>query len=71
MLKPVSRRELIHRFKNLGFEGPFAGSKHSFMKKGELKVRIPNPHGSDISVPLLKEVLKQAGITPDNWDRAA
>lgn len=70
MLKPVSRRDLIHRFRKLGFEGPIAGAKHSFMKKDELKVRIPNPHGSDISAGLLKEVLRQAEISAEQWNRA-
>lgn len=71
MPKPVPRRELIRRFRKLGFEGPIAGAKHSFMKKGDLKVRIPNPHGSDIGNPLLNEVLKQAGISAEAWEKAA
>ena len=40
------------------------------MVSGELKVRIPNPHGSgDISDPLLKEILRQAGISEEKWDQ--
>ncbi len=31
------------------------------MQRGQLKVRIPNPHQSDISVGLLKRILKEAG----------
>ena len=27
---PLSRRDLIHYLKMLGFQGPFAGSRHSF-----------------------------------------
>jgi YcfA-like protein. len=53
----------------LGFEGPLSGGKHRFMKKGTLKVSIPSPHGSDaIGVPLLKEILKQAEISYDDWN---
>jgi len=34
------------------------------MRNGALKVRIPNDHhGADIGVPLLKQVLKQAGVS--------
>lgn len=48
MLRSISRRELIARFHALGFEGPFAGGKHQFMKKGQLKLRIPNPHRNEL-----------------------
>ncbi len=64
---PVSRRELVRRLRALGFEGPFAGAKHQFMVRGDRTVRIPNPHGADIGVPLLREVLRQAGIEPSDW----
>lgn len=59
---------MIQRFKNLGWEGPIDGPDHPFMKKGKLKVKIPNPHGSsDIHVSLLKKILKQAGITEGQY----
>jgi len=38
------------------------------MKKDKLKLRIPNPHGGDISIQLLKLILKQAGIEEKQWD---
>jgi hypothetical protein len=38
----TKRRRLIQRFKNLGWEGPIEGPDHPFMKKGKLKVKIPN-----------------------------
>jgi len=67
----ISRKELISKFSNLGFEGPFSGGKHMFMKKGELKIRIPNPHKSkEIHVSLVKEILRQASITKEEWDNA-
>ena len=31
MLSSISRRELIRKFKAIGFEGPFSGGKHQFM----------------------------------------
>ena len=39
------------------------------MMKGSRKVRIPNPHGQDIGGGLLREILKQAGILEDDWDK--
>lgn len=68
MLRSISRRDLIAKFHLLGFEGPFVGGKHQFMKKGILKVRIPNPHRSDIDATLLKRMLRQAGISEDEWN---
>ena len=54
MLRKVSRKELIRKFKAHGYVGPFSGGKHQFMVKGQHKIRIPNPHsGKDISVGLL------------------
>jgi len=66
-MRPINRRELIRRLRSFGFEGPFSGGRHSFMRKGQLKLRVPNPHEGDISIPLLKEILRQAGITEENW----
>jgi len=44
MLKPLSRKELIRKFKVLGYSGPFSGGRHQFMIKGSHKIHIPNPH---------------------------
>ena len=37
------------------------------MQEGTKKVRIPNPHKGDIGVDLLANVLRQAGISRDEW----
>lgn len=48
---PVSRGELIARLRVLGFDGSCSGGRHSFMRKGLLKIRAPNPHhGGEVSV---------------------
>jgi len=66
----LSRRELIRKFKSLGYEGPLSGGKHQFMIKGNQKIRIPNPHVGDIDISLLTEILRQAGISFQVWDKA-
>ncbi len=38
------------------------------MVKGNLKVRVPNPHRGDISPHLVAEILRQAGIESKEWD---
>jgi predicted RNA binding protein YcfA (HicA-like mRNA interferase family) len=68
MLKPLSRKELIRRFRVLGFSGPLSGGRHQFMIKGSPKIRIPDPHHGDIDVSLLKEIIRQAGISSTEWE---
>jgi len=41
------------------------------MRKGALTLPIPNEHkGDDIPRGLLREILKQAGISEEEWRRA-
>ena len=67
--KPIRRRELIAALRTLGFSGPYSGGKHDFMQKQDLILTIPNPHHGDISIGLLKIILRQAGISRDDWER--
>jgi len=69
MVEAVSRKELIRKFRVLGFTGPFSGGKHQFMSRGRQKIRIPNPHVGDIGASLLKEILRQASISSEDWDK--
>jgi len=57
-LKSISHKELVRKLRKLGFDGPYSGGKHLFMIKGNLTLTIPNPHRKDISVELLKRILK-------------
>jgi predicted RNA binding protein YcfA (HicA-like mRNA interferase family) len=68
---PISRKDLIKKFRSLKFSGPYSGGRHQFMVKGKLKVRVPNPHKSgDISDSLLSEILRQADISKNEWNKA-
>jgi predicted RNA binding protein YcfA (HicA-like mRNA interferase family) len=64
---PIKRKDLIRHLRQAGFEGPYVGGKHQFMRKGTVTVRIPNPHSADIGVELLSRILRQAGIHRDEW----
>jgi len=70
MISNISRRELIRKFRVLGYSGPFSGGKHQFMVKGRQKIRIPNPHQGETGVSLLKEILRQAAIGNEEWNNA-
>lgn len=66
---PIARRDLIACLRDAGFEGPIPGTRHAIMVRGDLTVRVPNPHRSDIGRELLARILRQAGITRDEWER--
>jgi len=66
-LAPVSWRELVHRLRLLGFEGPFQGGEHPYMLRADTVVTVPNPHRGDISVDLLQRILRRAGISRAEW----
>jgi predicted RNA binding protein YcfA (HicA-like mRNA interferase family) len=67
---PVRRAELVRVLRVLGFEGPYSGGKHQFMIRGQVTLRIPNPHQKDIGRDLLARILRQAGIDRETWDKA-
>ncbi|MDP2951066.1 MAG: type II toxin-antitoxin system HicA family toxin [bacterium] len=69
MPKNIAWRKLVKNFKELGFTGPYAGGRHLFMKKGELKAHIPNKHEGDISAGLVCEILRQVGVKKKDWDK--
>ena len=69
-MKPIKRKDLIRKLRRLGFEGPLSGGKHQYMVKNKFRLALPNPHQSDIGIYLLGRILRQAGITPDEWDNS-
>ena len=68
-LHQIKRNDLIHYLRASGFSGPYSGGKHQFMIKEQLRLTIPNPHQSDIGVNLLSKILKQAGISKEEWQK--
>ena len=68
-LRPIKRKDLISSLRQPDFTGPYAGGKHEYMQRGRLKVRIPNPHQSDISVALLKRILDEADVSLQEWEQ--
>jgi hypothetical protein len=67
-LGPISRRDLVSSLRQLGFVGPMPGTRHQIRVKGTLKLRIPNPHRGDVSQALLERILKQAGVSRQEWE---
>lgn len=40
------------------------------MMRGDVRLILPNPHRSNIGVDLLVRLLRQAGITREEWQEA-
>lgn len=68
ILGPIARKDLIYFLRLLDFKGPYSGGKHQFMVKGNLRLRIPNPHGSNISKNLLIQILREAKVDRTTWE---
>lgn len=66
---PVKRTDLIRYLRALGFEGPYSGRKHQFMVRGEITLRLPNPHRGDIGKELLSRILRQAKVDRETWEK--
>lgn len=66
---PISRRDLIRSLRQAGFEGPYSGGRHAFMLKGDLTLTVPNPHRGEIGAELLSRILRQAGISREQWEK--
>jgi predicted RNA binding protein YcfA (HicA-like mRNA interferase family) len=70
-LLPCSRLEFIRKLRRLGYDGPFAGGRHSYMTKVDCPTAtVPNPHEGEISVGLLAKILRDAQIDRDSFQNA-
>ncbi|MCW5961225.1 MAG: type II toxin-antitoxin system HicA family toxin [Pyrinomonadaceae bacterium] len=68
-LAPIKQKDLIRNLRKLGWEGPFSGGKHPQMQNGSRTLTVPNPHRGDISIPLLRRILRQAEISIEDWQK--
>lgn len=66
---PIKRNDLIRYPRKAGFEGPLSRSRHQIMVKDKVTVVIPNPRKGDISRGLLAAILKEAGISREEWEK--
>ncbi|MCX6023362.1 MAG: type II toxin-antitoxin system HicA family toxin [Chloroflexi bacterium] len=66
---PISRQDLIAALKRSGFQGPYPRGSHEFLMHGSVHLMLPNPHGSVIGRGLLGRILRQAGMTREEWER--
>jgi len=67
-LGPIKRAQLIRYLRELGFQGPERGGKPQIMRRGPVTLLLPNPHCRDIGVGLLARILREEGISKDDWE---
>jgi hypothetical protein len=54
---PCRRREFIRRLRNLGFDGPFSGTRHQFMTYAGHRLAVPS--NTEYSVPQLRTMIRE------------
>jgi len=70
---PCKRRDFVLRLRQLGFDGPFSGTRHHFLVYKQYRLAIPSNH--EYSVPQLRLMIKEVEeiigheITADEWRR--
>ena len=70
---PCRRREFIRRLRQLGFDGPFSGTRHQFMLYEARRMAIPS--NAEYSVPQLRVLIREVEaivgreITLAEWNR--
>jgi len=69
---PCKRRDFINRLRNLGFDGPFSGTKHQFMVYRQHRLAIPS--NTEYSIPQLRFMIREIEniigrtISADEWN---
>ena len=69
---PCKRNDFIRKLRNLGFDGPFSGTRHQFMIYEQYRLALPS--NKEYSVPQLKmmiqeiEVITGERIPPELWN---
>ena len=68
---PCKRGDFVRRVHTLGFEGPFAGTRHEFMVFHQHRLAVPS--NAEYSVPQLRMLIREIEgivgfeITLDFW----
>ena len=55
--QPCKRRDFIKRLRQIGFEGPFSGTRHQFMVYKDQRLSIPS--NREYSIPQLRMMIEE------------
>jgi len=70
---PCKRQDFIRRLRQIGFDGPFSGTRHQFMVYENHRLAMPS--NAEYSVPQLRMMLREVeeitghSISVDEWNR--
>ena len=70
---PCKRNLFIRRLRELGFDGPFSGSRHQFMLAESHRLALPS--NDEYSVPQLRMMIREVEgiigrqVSLDEWNR--
>jgi len=68
---PCKRRDFVRRLRELGFDGPYSGTRHQFMTYEQHRLAIPSH--AEYSVPQLRMMIREVEaiigreITAEEW----
>ena len=71
--RPLKRREFIRKLRDLGFDGPYSGTRHQFMTLRSHRQTIPT--NSEYSVPQVRMLVRQVesilqrSLSIAEWDK--
>jgi len=60
---------VVRKPRRIGFIGPFPGGRHQRMvhpQTGQI-VPVPVHKGRDVGIGLIREIIRQVGISRDDW----
>jgi hypothetical protein len=69
---PCKRRIFIRRLREIGFDGPYSGTRHQFMVYGQHRLAIPS--NAEYSIPQLRMMIQEVEeiigrrITSAEWN---
>lgn len=73
--QPCKRRDFIKRLRQLGFDGPYSGTRHQFMVFKNYRLSIPS--NAEYSIPQLRmmlnevEAILERSVTAGEWNNLA
>lgn len=70
-LSPLKPLQVVRKLKKLGFAGPVPGGRHVRMVHLDTGKIIPIPmhKGKDVSIGLIRTILREIDVTPEEWNR--
>ncbi|MBI3077829.1 MAG: type II toxin-antitoxin system HicA family toxin [Deltaproteobacteria bacterium] len=66
-LRPLKAREIVRKLERAGFRLTRQSGGHARYVKGQQAVTVPM-HPGDIPVPVIRSLLRQACLTPEEWE---